>query len=89
MARSKKMSKEALANRGYAFQHVSNLRKACNNLYGVLPRVVVHNYPFAVEAIFKTSKIVRLTYSLTSRKLTYVDLDSNYSPSGVVTTKNY
>ena len=89
MVRSKKISKEALANRGYAFQHLSNLRKACNNLYGVLPRVIVHNYPFSVEAILKTTKNVRLTYSLTSRKLSYVDLDSNYTPSGVVTTKNY
>ena len=91
MVRSKKDSKQVIANRGLAFQHLSNLRKVCNMSYGVFPRATIRNYPFMVEAILRTNtKYVKLSYSLTSsRALSFVDLDSNYCPSGTVTIQKY
>jgi hypothetical protein len=89
MVRTKKQSADALANRGHAFKHLSILRKACINIYGVFPGATVRNYPLLVEVILKTKKIVKLSYNLTSKKVSYVDLDSNYLPVGKVTIKDY
>lgn len=91
MVRTKKDSKQVIANRGFALKHLSNLRKVCNMTYGVFPTATIRIYPLMVEAILRTNtKNVKLSYSLTSsRELSLVDLDSNYCPSGVVSIQKY